>query len=237
MSFWRSWFVSRRISLAVHCSGGAESQHRHETYMKLSSNSTHASVRSDAGAPSLGTVWMKSLIDGTSLYAGSSRRPSIRSGSVMRTARTTVWPASRTTTSGGTGRRTSTAGAFCAAAFLRWGKPFSGKRRTGTRHAHTDIRRVIRPFGKRVRGRSNYSARAARHECAGQFKAGKAGQAGKAGGRAGKATRNGKQAGSYRARLAWLACRASPRSLTPRLTVRQALNDESSSFCFEQAPS
>ena len=65
VSFWRSWAVSRRISLATHWLSGADSQTRAETYTFVSSNMIHASVRSVAGAPMSGTCWMKSVIAGT----------------------------------------------------------------------------------------------------------------------------------------------------------------------------
>jgi hypothetical protein len=58
-SLLRSPFVSRRNSLAIHSDGGAESQHRHVTWMCVSSNVTHTSLRSVEGAPAVGATWTK----------------------------------------------------------------------------------------------------------------------------------------------------------------------------------
>ena len=99
--------------------------------MFSSSKKTQTSVRSLAGAPSAGSFWMKSDIDSTWVYTGSSSRPSMRSGLVRRWARTAARPdASREMTAGGigTGRPSTVSGIWSvvdgvlagAAAVGRW---------------------------------------------------------------------------------------------------------------------
>jgi hypothetical protein len=69
-----------------------------------SSNSSQMSVRSLAGSPPLGSIWMRSEIGTIVSYCGSSSRPSMRSGVVARTARIVIRPcASRAIVSGRSG--------------------------------------------------------------------------------------------------------------------------------------
>src|SRR5688500_4053656 len=79
--------ASRRASWRA-IESGAESNIRIATYTASSSRRMRASVRCDAGAPVVGTVWVKSRATSARDHASSSMRPSMRGGVVARAAAT-----------------------------------------------------------------------------------------------------------------------------------------------------